>query len=86
MKIFKCVWLIDYIVLRLIYAFYLHGDLNIAVEGLQHLDRSLLLIAYEQGHYRATPAVTQGLGFAFSFEGPLSLVEYYDKQGILDTM
>jgi hypothetical protein len=45
--------------------FHLYGDVTIASEGLQNLSLCSALRAFEQGDlYRATPAVTQYLGFS----------------------
>jgi hypothetical protein len=42
-----------------------YGDVTIAGEGLQNLDLCSELRAFEQeDFYRATPAVTRGLGFS----------------------
>jgi hypothetical protein len=62
-------WLIDWLI---IYGFtsrsrifHLYGDVTIAGEGLQNLGLCSALRTLEQGDlFRATPAVTRGLGFS----------------------
>ena len=39
-----------------------------------------------QGLYRATPAVTRGLRFPVSFEGPPHSVTSYDTQGDVEDL
>jgi hypothetical protein len=60
--------------------FHLYGDVNIAGEGLQNLGLLSALNAFDQV-YLATPAMTWGLGFPVSPEGPTYVVAFYDTQG-----
>ena len=63
-------WLIDWLIIHCFTSrsriFHLYGDVTITGEGLQNLGLCSALRAFEQGgiFYRATPAVTRGLGFS----------------------
>jgi hypothetical protein len=62
---FAKLWLIIYCFTSRSRIFHLHGDFNIAGEGLQNLGLCSVLRALEQGRglFRAIPGATRGLGF-----------------------
>jgi hypothetical protein len=62
-------WLIDWLIIYDFTSrsriFHLYGDFTIACEGLQNLDHSLALRAFEQGRIFIVPhLLTQSLGFS----------------------
>jgi hypothetical protein len=63
--------------------FHLYGDFAIADNGLQNLGLCSALRAFL---YRTTPAVTRGLGFPVSSEGPPHSVASYDPQGVVEDL